>query len=42
MTTKKGYLSLKDFKNPVKQGDKVLVQVSGDKIKQRLFINFTN
>lgn len=33
---KKGYLSLKDFKNPVKQGDKVLVQVSGDKIKQKI------
>ena len=32
---KKGYLSLKDFKNPVKQGDKVLVQVSGDKIKTK-------
>lgn len=32
---KKGYISLKDFKNPVKQGDKVLVQVSGDKIKTK-------
>lgn len=32
---KKGYLSLKDFKTPVKQGDKVLVQVSGDKIKTK-------
>lgn len=32
---KKGYLSLKNYNGQVKQGDRVLVQVSGDKIKSK-------
>lgn len=32
---KKGYLSLKNIKAKIKQGDKILVQVSGDKIKTK-------
>lgn len=32
---KVGYLSLKGFETPVKQGDKVIVQVAGDRIKTK-------
>lgn len=32
---KKGYLSCKNYPEPVHQGDRVLVQVSGDKIKTK-------
>lgn len=32
---KKGYLSLKDYTDKIYQGDRILVQVSGDKIKSK-------